>query len=591
MALKKHVSPHGTVTAISMMKDEAPYLLEWIAHHLALGFTDILVYTNDCSDGTDDMLIRLEEMGLAHHRRNDIPEGRKPQPSALKYAQQDPIVRNSDWVLVFDADEFLCIKSGDGTIDNLISDAGDANGIVITWRIYGSGFVQDWSREPVVEQYLHAAPPSWNKGWGVKTLFKFDPDYWNLGIHRPKIKNKHLTTGFPDTIKWVNGSLQPMEDYFKFRGWRSIRRTVGYSCAQMNHYAVKSVDAYAMRRLRGNVNMKKDKYNADYWALQDRNEVEDPCATRHGEKRAIIFTELMNDPVLGDLHHAALKKFEGRLAEIKETKEYETMKAGLLEAGKIKIGDVVATPPTVRDPALIAAKMSGIEKAIVERENSDRMAQAPSRDFYLKELGGKPIKNTISFVENHGVKLPINPRIFTATAISAITAGKFDRRNARLMRNFLNDRDRFMEIGAGVCFIPILACTLFNNIIVVAQDSRTALVDAGRLIADENTLSVPRLKITDAPIHEVKNGRPVASGLRALIDDFQPTVLRISDEAVTPTDIEMLDFSEIKRVIVNTEKTKDALLGKGFAFDDEGSTKDLLVFNKRNPRSNFGITK
>lgn len=71
----KPQSKHGTVMAVSMMKDEAPFLLEWFAHHLAVGFTDILVYTNDCSDGTDEMLIRLEELGLGHHRRNVIPEG------------------------------------------------------------------------------------------------------------------------------------------------------------------------------------------------------------------------------------------------------------------------------------------------------------------------------------------------------------------------------------------------------------------------------------------------------------------------------------------------------------------------------------
>ena len=62
--LKRHRSPHGQVTAVSMMKDEGPYVIEWIAHHLAIGFTDLVVYTNDCSDGTDSMLIRLEELGL-----------------------------------------------------------------------------------------------------------------------------------------------------------------------------------------------------------------------------------------------------------------------------------------------------------------------------------------------------------------------------------------------------------------------------------------------------------------------------------------------------------------------------------------------
>ena len=90
--VKRHVSPHGQVTAVSMMKDEGPFVIEWVAHHLAIGFTDLVVYTNDCSDGTDDMLIRLEELGLCHHRRNVIPQGIRPQPSALNYAQDEPVV-------------------------------------------------------------------------------------------------------------------------------------------------------------------------------------------------------------------------------------------------------------------------------------------------------------------------------------------------------------------------------------------------------------------------------------------------------------------------------------------------------------------
>ena len=84
--------------------------MEWVAHHLAVGFTDLVVYTNDCSDGTDTMLIRLEELGLAHHRRNVIPEGLRPQPSALNHAQEEPVVAQSDWVMVFDADEFVSIR-------------------------------------------------------------------------------------------------------------------------------------------------------------------------------------------------------------------------------------------------------------------------------------------------------------------------------------------------------------------------------------------------------------------------------------------------------------------------------------------------
>ncbi len=122
-----------------------------------------------------------------------------------------------------------------------------------------------------------------------------------------------------------------MEDYFKFRGWRSIRRTIGYDWAQMNHYAVKSVDSYAVRKFRGNVNNKKDKYNADYWSLQDRNEVrgrDASCATARSARA--IMAELLKDPVLRKLHFAAVEAAEARLAELKGTDAYLALEDDLV---------------------------------------------------------------------------------------------------------------------------------------------------------------------------------------------------------------------------------------------------------------------
>ncbi|WP_283177337.1 glycosyltransferase family 2 protein [Gemmobacter sp. 24YEA27] len=459
-ALKRHASPHGQVTAVSMMKDEGPYVIEWVAHHLAVGFSDLVVYTNDCSDGTDDMLIRLEELGLAHHRRNDIPEGIRPQPSALNYAQEEPVVGLSDWVMVFDADEFLSIRYGDGTLDDLIAaaKAQDATGIVVTWRIFGSGGVVDWSTAPVSQQYLMAAPQDWNKGWGVKTLFKFDPENWKLGIHRPKMKTKAIKAGFADEVKWLNGSGREMEDYFKFRGWRSITRTVGYDWVQLNHYAVKSVDSYAIRKLRGNVNNKKDKYNSDYWSLQDRNEVRDDTMLRYTARRDEIILELLKDPVLARLHEAALARVDQRLAEIRGTEAYSALVSDLARAGQVPIQEIVAKPPQARDPEKIAALMSDIEKtrneaAREKRRSAPREAmEALPSGSYLSQPRANP-GYAGDWVANHGVVLPLDPGVFSNPGLALIAKGKFDRGLARRLPQILAKDARVTEIGAGAGFL------------------------------------------------------------------------------------------------------------------------------------------
>ncbi|VDC31522.1 glycosyltransferase family 2 protein [Pseudogemmobacter humi] len=492
--LKRHLSPHGQVTAVSMMKDEGPYVIEWVAHHLAVGFTDLVVYTNDCSDGTDDMLIRLEELGLAHHRRNVIPEGIRPQPSALNHAQEEPVVCLSDWVMVFDADEFLSIRYGDGTLDDLIAaaKAQDANGIVVTWRIFGSGGMVDWSTAPVSEQYLLAAPPEWNKGWGVKTLFTFDPDHWKLGIHRPKIKSKWIRTDFPDRVKWLNGSGREMEDYFKFRGWRSITRTVGYDWVQLNHYAVKSVDSYAIRKLRGNVNNKKDKYNSDYWSLQDRNEVRDETMLRYTARRNAIIAELLKDPVLAGLHRAALDRVEARLAEIRGTDAYADLVAGLAQASQVPIHQITAKPPQARDPAKIAALMSEVEKTRNAKAKEKRLSEPrePVESVPLGNYSAGPVVFTGEpqgdWVDNHTVKLPLDPRIFSAAILPIIAKGKFDRGLARRMPQVLAKGAKVFEAGAGVGFVAAHLAATRPDLTITLQEDDPGLRQAMHAIYAKN---------------------------------------------------------------------------------------------------------
>ena len=541
-----------------MMKDEAPFLLEWYAHHLAVGFSKILVYTNDCSDGTDDMLIRLEELGLGYHRRNDIPEGVKPQPSAMKYAQAEPKVAEADWILMFDADEFLCINYGDGTLDPMLDAAGDANGIVITWRIFGSGNVVDWSRDPVTEQYLYAAPPTWNKGWGVKTLFKFDPDKWKIGIHRPSIKNKHLETGFPDTVNWLNGSGQPMEDYFKFRGWRSIRRTVGYQWAQMNHYAVKSVDSYAIRKFRGNVNNKKDKYNADYWSLQDRNEVYDDKILRYTERRKQIMDELLTDPVLSRLHYAAIEKVEARLEEYRATDAYAELKQSLLEASEVPITQIVAKPPKARDPEEIAKLMSQVEKNVADRPAEERRS-VPEAAFADVAEGGDgfvpgdidvSVQTAVDWVPNHDIALPADVRIFAQSTLELVMRGKYQRRMARMTGRMVEDGQKVLDLGAGIGFLSIHAAQTVSGATVLAQEDNSSRLAIMRDVLDHNALEMgDRLSMINAPVI-CDNDAETLARVNQMIADHQPDVLRISYEELGGKLLSRVTLGPVTRVVL-----------------------------------------
>ncbi|MEO0944249.1 MAG: FkbM family methyltransferase, partial [Pseudomonadota bacterium] len=59
----EHTASEPTFLIPTCMKNEGPYLLEWLAYHRSIGIQGYIVFTNDCTDGTDLMLDRLDEMG------------------------------------------------------------------------------------------------------------------------------------------------------------------------------------------------------------------------------------------------------------------------------------------------------------------------------------------------------------------------------------------------------------------------------------------------------------------------------------------------------------------------------------------------
>jgi hypothetical protein len=219
------------------------------------------------------------------------------------------VVLDSDWIMALDADEFPNIKVGDGRVPDLI-DAVPAGteGIVLTWRIMGSGGLVDWNPGLAIERYTHGAPDDFRKGWGVKTLFRPFADF-RFGIHRPTVKgagndaDKRGQLGF---LRWVNGSGQPMTRQFMEGMWRSSAATLGYDLAEIAHFAVKSREAFLLRALRGAPDNKPEKYDATYFGIFDRNETEQTGLLRHLPAVKDRIADFLRDPILAGLQKDGL---------------------------------------------------------------------------------------------------------------------------------------------------------------------------------------------------------------------------------------------------------------------------------------------
>lgn len=317
---------------VTMMKDEGPRILEWLAYHRLIGADAIWVYSNDCRDGSDAMLDRLAAMGLCHHIRNAVPPGKKPQPHALMLAGRDPALARADWLLVMDADEFLHIKTGDGTLRALLSACPEGTeGVAINWRMMGSNNRTPWSPAPVLTEFTRGAPDVFRRGWGVKTLFRPFAGM-KLGIHRPSLRG-----GDEFTPRWVNGSGVPMPPSFLADGWRGSAATVGYGLAEIAHFAVQSREAYLLRGDRGNVNLKPDKYDATYFAVFDRNEEAHLGLMRWSGWVDALVDCWLQDASLKRLLQASIDWHTNRLADLRAAPGFAARMADLARAAAVTL--------------------------------------------------------------------------------------------------------------------------------------------------------------------------------------------------------------------------------------------------------------
>lgn len=355
----KRLPKNERIVVLSTMKNEGPFILDWIAHNLYLGVDHFLIYTNDCDDGTVEILDYLSGLGLVTRVENpfDREAQERPQRAALADAEKHPALLAADWIVPIDVDEYINIHIGDGTLRTLLGLTGKPDLLSMTWRFYGCGGVVDYEDKPVTEQFLRAAPPFTRKphhNWGFKTIMRNKVKYGKLGVHRP--------LRFPDQpVRWLNGSGKDMPERYRDNGWRSAMDCWGYALVTLNHYAVRSVDSFLVKRDRGRVNHVNRDQGLEYWSIFNRNDMFDRTILPIAERAQPIADKLKSDPALAALHDGAVAWHIDKIRELKQRPDFLTL-FGELTNDPIAhdvlpddAGDETPKMPPPADPAPVAA--------------------------------------------------------------------------------------------------------------------------------------------------------------------------------------------------------------------------------------------
>lgn len=249
---------------VATAKNEAPYFLEWVAHHMEVGFTDIVIFQNDSDDLTHETLSCLRDIGAIQYFYNRAGAGQHQVRAYTRGASLEHY-HGADWAMALDLDEFLVVKTGEGRLADLMAAIPDMDVLRINWRIFGSSFHELPTDDLVTDRFRMA-----NRQLGRQDQFGaykclFRPAHFTRpGIHQPA---GCMTD--PASLRHANGSGLVEPDYQVM----NYNSTDPGACrhAQINHYITRDLASFMLKSVRGSAHQAGRTIGHRYWTQRNMN--------------------------------------------------------------------------------------------------------------------------------------------------------------------------------------------------------------------------------------------------------------------------------------------------------------------------------
>ena len=264
------------LSVVAILKNEAPYLKEWIDYHLLAGVDHFYLYDNDSPDNQVEVARPYVEAGLVDYFH-------APGKFMQMQTYNDAFKRFkffSRYMAFIDGDEFIFPKSklGGGiseVVDEILADKPNAGGLAVNLHAFGSAGQEkaDYSRG-VLERFTRRAPNDWvPNGMG--------------NAHVSTIANPRMISymSIPHFAFYFEGVFAVNENGGIVQG--AFNKPVTAEKIVMNHYSVKSREEYAKKVSRGAAD--HNTYHMEAFDFNDRNEEFDDEILRYRFERAKKF--------------------------------------------------------------------------------------------------------------------------------------------------------------------------------------------------------------------------------------------------------------------------------------------------------------
>ena len=226
------------LAVVAIMKNEAPYLKEWMDYHILAGVDHFYIYDNDSPDNQREILQPYINTGIVTYK---FLPGLRQQMTAYNDA-----VKNYKffcrYMAFIDGDELILPRNNKNiveTVDEILLSNPNAAALSICWIFYGSNYQEkaDYSRG-VLERFTRRSDSTSER---LKVIANPRKIYCIVDPHNPSY--------FFDSYA-VTESGKPV--YKSYTDSPSSEKIV------INHYKVKSAEEYAVKNRRGDVAFGQD---------------------------------------------------------------------------------------------------------------------------------------------------------------------------------------------------------------------------------------------------------------------------------------------------------------------------------------------
>lgn len=255
------------LTAVSIIKNEAPYMPEWLEYHILQGIEKFYIYDNESTDNIKEVLRPYIEAGIVEYMF-------WPGKAQQVHVCNDCLTKcklDTRWLVHFDIDEFI-VPHFDENIPAYLKKMEDHVAILLTWLAHGTSGHETRTPGLVIERFkdhINHDLESWvgeAGGWTNSQVKEIvNPRF----VDRFISPHMHYLLG---SAVAVNSKGQPVHAFNHEPEGRTLANI------HINHYPLKSVEEFWNKRGKGRgtkiiEDEKQQKYYDDYFARHNHNEV------------------------------------------------------------------------------------------------------------------------------------------------------------------------------------------------------------------------------------------------------------------------------------------------------------------------------